>query len=119
MDIAYSLRDEMKNDLEIILYLESYEIAREFYQALCNMRWRKINVLSNEEQVVNKLKGTEPDVCSYTWRTAGAIISEIRCLNYPVNEDYITFYCTGYEGTVTEQVKKCFEKIGWEQYPWD
>ena len=116
--IEYNLEYEMKENSLVIKYLGDQNIAYDFYRALCNMRWRKVGVLSEEEQIIDKLKGIESDYWSCTWRYAGSIIADIRNTHYLTDENYINYYCAGNEGIVTELVKECFEKMGWEPYPW-
>jgi isochorismate hydrolase len=116
MDI--SLEEDMKASPEIIAYCADEGIAADFYRALCNMRWRKVNLRPDDEKIIDRLKGEEPDVWSCSWRYAGGIIADIRNDHHGKSEDYMDFYCAGEEGTVTPLVKECFEKLGWEQYPW-
>ena len=119
MDIEISdLSRDMAADPEIISLLEDDEIARDFYRALCNMRWRKRIVLTNEEQVIDKLKGIEAGVWSCTWRTAGAIIADIRHANYDTGENYMDFYCSGNESYISELVYENFDRLGWDPLPW-
>jgi len=119
MDIKYSLHREMLKDSTVISYLGDETIARTFYSALCNMQWAKIKDMPQDELIVNVLKGTHLDVCSYSWRSAGAIIAEIRSAHYNVDEDYMDFYCLGNEGHVTDLVKECFRRMGWKAVAYD
>jgi hypothetical protein len=114
-----NLEEEMAADAIVIQYLKDKEIAYQFYAALCNMRWKKINALTPEEQIIDKLKGVSRDIWSCTWRHSGAIIAEIRNANYNTTEDYMDFYCSGSEGVVTYIVEECFERMGWKPYPYD
>ena len=113
------MEHDIKNSHEVITLCKNHDIAVEFYQALCNMRWRKIPSLPPDELVVEKLKGNEPDVWSCSWRFAGAIIADIRNSHHSTREDYMDFYCSGNEGTVTDTVRDCFKNLGWEPYPWE
>ena len=112
------LYDDICNNKEIITHFENDDIAVQFYSALCNMRWRKDNFLSDDEKIINKLKGTEPDVWSCSWRTAAGCIANIRNDHYNKNEDYGDFYCRGDEGNITPLVLECFGRMGWIPYPW-
>jgi hypothetical protein len=103
----------MKADSEVISYLRDRDIAIEFYAALCNTTWKKVNHISKEEQVIEKLKGIDSSIWDCSWRYAGGIIAEIRDTNYKTEEDYVDFYCNGNEGTITERVRKCFWNMGW------
>lgn len=116
MDI--SLEKDMKADPQIVSLCGEEEVARDFYRALCNMRWRKLDHRAEDEQIVDKLKGEEPDVWSCSWRYAGGIIADIRNDHHGKSEDYMDFYCSGDEGKVTELVDGHFERLGWKQYPW-
>jgi hypothetical protein len=118
MDIDRNLEDEMKRDKILIDHLRDNALANEFYSALCNTRWRLIVEKSEDIRIIDKLKGEEPGVWSCSWRYAGGIIAEIRSDHHGVNENYIDFYCLGNEGEVSELVRECFERMGWEPYPW-
>lgn len=83
------LKERIQDDLDF---------ATDVYAALCNMRWKR---------------GKEIYSCS--WRYAGGLVAEIR----DGGESYMDFYCSGNEGTVTEEVKTIFGKLGWEPYPWE
>jgi len=119
MDITYNLEVEMAGDAIVITYLKDRDIAVQFYSALCNMRWRKINALPDDQRIIEKLKGIDSNIWSCSWRFAGGIIADIRNSNYNTNEDYIHFYCSGNEGDVSDIVKECFKRMGWEPCPWD
>jgi len=113
------LAEDMNNDAIVIAYLSSEDVAKEFYSALCNRRWKKINHLPEDELIIEKLKGVDSSVWSCSWRTSGSIIAKIRNTHYYTDEDYISFYWGGNEGIVSDKVKECFERMGWELYPWD
>jgi len=112
------LAQDMANDDVVIAYLKDEAIAIEFYAALCNMQWEKIEKLPDDERIVEKLKGVNSDVWSCSWRSAGGIIADIRSANYNVKEDYMDFYCSGNEGHISDTVKECFERMGWVPKPW-
>ena len=117
MDV--SLETEMKADAIVIAYLQDVEVAKNFYRALSNMRWRKIIVARDaHKQTIAKLKGEELGVWSCSWRYAAGVIADIRNTHYNTTEDYMDFYCSGSEGEVTSPVKECFNRMGWEPYPW-
>ena len=117
--MAVSLEEDIKSCLKIIAYCADDDIARDFYRALCNMRWRKKNYRTNDEKIIDKLKGDEPDVWSCTWRYAGGIIASIRNTHHGKRESYIDFYCSGREGDVSPLVNEMFDELGWQQYPWE
>jgi hypothetical protein len=88
--------------------------AQNIYAALCNQDWQK-------NEVWPLLKG-EHWGCS--WRYAGGIVADMR-----EQGDYIDWYCSGIrgeqgidyeppltfvsEGTVTEEIREDFFKLGW------
>ena len=101
---------------------ESY--AQNIYASLCNQEWQKNDVWP-------LLKGTTYG-CS--WRYAGGIVADM------VEEgDYIDWYCSGIkggdfpdaidvpyeqkkfvpEGTVTDEIREDFFKLGWIPVPFD
>ena len=109
------LESEMKRDKIVLALVEDDAISTDFYRALCNMEWRKRGFISEEERTIYRLKGyRDLDVWSCSWRHAGAIIAELRNMHYNKTEDYMDFYCAGGEGTVTNLVKECFNRMGWE-----
>jgi hypothetical protein len=114
-----NLETDMMSDTGVIAYCADRATAKEFYSALCNMRWRLINKLPDDERIMNALRGEEPAVWSCSWRYAGGIIADIRNQHYNTAEQYIDFYCSGNEGYVSELVEECLKKLGWEPYPWD
>lgn len=119
MDVICNLEVEMAKDAIVITYLQDRDVAVEFYSALCNMRWQKNNAIPEDQQIIEKLKGIESSIWSCSWRYAGGIIADIRNANYNTKEDYMDFYCSGNEGNVTDLVKECFKRMGWEPYPWE
>lgn len=117
--IPVNLEVEMSNDAIVISYLKDRDTAVEFYSALCNMRWKKINILPDDERIIEKLKGTDSNIWSCTWRYAGGIIADIRNKHYNTKEDYMDFYCSGNEGNVADIVEECFKRMGWVPHPWE
>lgn len=113
MDLGRDLFEEMFKDRIVIEYLKDIEIAKDFYRALCNTKWHTMVPQPDDEKIIRKLKGETYDYCSYSWRTAGGHIAEIRNHNYNTTEDYIDFYCSGGEGTVCPLVQECFSRMGW------
>lgn len=119
MDVERSLDQEMAKDDIVIAYLKDRDVAVEFYSALCNMQWAVINNLPEDEKIIEKLRGTDSHIWSCSWRYAGGIIADIRNAAYNTKEDYMDFYCSGNEGHVSDLVKECFHRMGWEPCPWD
>ena len=88
--------------------------AQNIYAALCNQDWQK-------NEVWPLLKG---ETYSCSWRYAGGIVADMR-----EKGDYIDWYCSGIrgeqgidyeppltfvsEGTVTEEIREDFFKLGW------
>ena len=96
------------------------DYAQNLYAAFCNMQWQRTEtfpILSNE-------------LWSVTWRSAGAIVAEIRGQG-----DYLDWYCSGMggglsyddeitpgyvpESTVTEEIREDLNKLGWHPVPWE
>jgi len=118
MSIEYNppnLEEDMIASKEIVKLLYNDKIADDFYRALCNNQWRKVEDFSDDDQeaqqIIQKLKNQ--DFWSVSWRNAGSIIADIRNKHYNANEDYLDYYCAGYEGTVSKLVEDSFKKIGW------
>ena len=103
----FNLADELANSTEICeKVLSDEEYAKDLYRSLCNMQWLKkelMPVLRNE-------------LWSASWRCAGGIVADLR-----QEGDYMDWYCTGGEGTVTEEIKEDLARLGWEpvEYPDD
>lgn len=115
MDLERDLFEEMCADRIVIEYLKDVEVSRDFYRALCNVDWYLIlPPLPPDEQIMSILRGDKHPHWSCSWRTAGGYIAEIRNKHYNLAEDYMDFYCSGDEGTVTDQVRECFERMGWK-----
>ena len=119
MDIKFDLEEDMSNDKDIISLLNDENIAKEFYAALCNMQWIKKISIPEDEQIIDKLKGDNRKNWSCSWRYAGGIIAGIRNSAYNTNEDYMSFYCSGNEGYVSEMVRTNFARIGWIPQEWE
>jgi hypothetical protein len=77
--------------------------SQNIYAALCN----------------NKFKNKSGTVWSCSWRSAGGLVAGIR-----EEGDYLDWYCSGIayevlpegfvlEQTITEEIQKDFESIGW------
>jgi len=80
--------------------MSDLDYAKDVYRALCNMRWKKLGSKA---------------LYSCSWRYAGGMVAEIRS----VNEDYLNFYCSNNEGTVTTEVEKDMAELEWLPVPWD
>ena len=119
MDLMPDLERDMIADRIIITHLENKELAREFYAAMCNMRWEKIDERDRDQKIIDKLKGINSNIWSISWRGSGRVIAGLRNMFYNTTEDYIDFYCGGNEGLVSPLVEECFNRIGWKQCPWE
>ena len=96
----FNLADDLANSTEIcekVLHDEEY--AKDLYRALCNMQWRK-------REIMPLLRN---ELWSASWRCAGGIVADLR-----QEGDYLDWYCSGREGTVTEEIQKDLDKLGWE-----
>jgi hypothetical protein len=91
---------EFESDINNLYYkLLNDDYAKDLYRALCNMRWKKYGFA---------------ELYSCSWRYAGGLIATIR----NKGEDYMTFYLSGHEGNVTDEIKDDLKKLGWKQDPW-
>lgn len=112
-----NLEYEMEHDPIIIALISDIEIAKDFYRALCNMQWLANPIGPDDEVIVSRLKG-EDNLWSCSWRSAGGIIADIRTKHYNVRENYLTYYCSGDEGMISDTVKECFYRMGWTPKEW-
>jgi len=102
--VDYSLEDELKNSTTIcVKALSDKQYAADLYRALCNMQWRK-------REVMPLLRN---ELWSCSWRYAGGIVADI-CQE----GDYMDFYCIGGEGTVNSEIEKDLLELGWEPVEW-
>lgn len=114
MDLERDLYEEMRKDEIVVAYLKDIEVARDFYRALCNVYWYpQVEPIPEDEQIIKALKGESPTYWSCSWRTAGGYIAEIRNAHYNTTENYMDYYCSGDEGTITGLVEECFDRMGW------
>lgn len=88
----YNLEDDLHNSQKIKHFVKKRENALRLYSALCNVDWYKNNVMW---------------ACS--WRTAGAIVAELR----NKNECYLDYYCRGDEGEIHPDVQEILFELGW------
>jgi hypothetical protein len=88
------------SDIEkLIPKLMDDKYAKNFYRALCNMRWKKYGY---------------PKSYSCSFRYAGGLVARLR----DRGETYMDFYLSGDEGKVTEEISKDLHKLGWKECPW-
>lgn len=89
-----SLEQDLNDSIFIHQKLLDPTYADELYAALCNTDWEYED-------------GSEY-ACS--WRYAGGIIAKILGRG----EDYMSYYCNGNEGHITERIAKDLKILGWE-----
>lgn len=99
--------------------------AQNVYAALCNMRWQPAEVMPI----------LTDQYWSCSWRSAGGIVADFRNGFEDVNEDYMSWYCSGIgdglgngdadrtrgyvpEGTVTDEIRADFASLGWAPSAW-
>jgi hypothetical protein len=86
------------NTEKIVKKLRARSFSENLYSAMCNKIWVK--------------EGLE---YTLSWRTAGAVVAELRDLG----EDYMAYYCGGKEGHVTEEVKLLMAEMGFTPREWE
>ena len=96
--------------------------AQNIYAAMCNIRWQKLDAFPI----------LKDEYWSCSWRSAGGIVADML-----EKGDYIDWYCSGIgneesgyglsskrangyvpEGTVTEEIREDFQKLGWTPSEW-
>jgi hypothetical protein len=126
-----------ENDLEYDLRTTEWILAKSrasdsyaqnIYAAMCNMRWQRLDVFPI----------LKDEFWSASWRSAGGIVADML-----QQGDYIDWYCSGMgglngaydpdsetfdvwqartkyvpEGTVTEEIRADFQKLGWIPSEW-
>ena len=98
------LIDRVKNSSFLGRFIDD-SFAQNFYAAFCNMEYTVDDI---------------DVVASYSWRSSGGIVAEIRSLVNILNEDYMDWYCSGMcvsggfvsEGTLTKEIESCLRQIG-------
>jgi hypothetical protein len=77
------------------------DYAKALYAAMCNMGWQQMDVFPI----------LTDEYWSTSWRTAGGIVADLRG-----EGDYMSWYCSGNEGTVREDIQADLAKLGWQPY---
>lgn len=117
----YDLRSDMNRSDAIVKLVEDDKFAGELYAALCNMQWKKIE--NTVDGLHTELVTDDNDYWSCTWRTAGGIVADLREAHLrKINEElecYMSWYCSGNEGFVSDNVKEALGKLGWEPVEWE
>lgn len=111
------LYEDINANAKIMQKLQDNRYAQNVYAALCNMRWQPAEVWPVLQD--------EYWTCS--WRSAGGLVSDLR----GQGEDYMDWYCSGIsngdadgreryvsEGTVTDEIREDFGRLGWHSSPW-
>jgi hypothetical protein len=104
----YLYNDQLIDRVKTSSFLGRFKddaFAQNFYAAFCN----------NEFDVDGG-----PTIASYSWRTSGGIVAEIRDLVGISGEDYLDWYCSGmssvegfvHEDCVTDEIRDCLKEIG-------
>ena len=102
--VEFDLEDELKNSTVVCTkVLACSEYATDLYRALCNMQWQKVEVMP---MLRNEL-------WSCSWRYAGGIVADIR-----QEGDYLDWYCSGGEGTVSDEIAWDLHDLGWKPVEW-
>jgi hypothetical protein len=125
-------KDNLEYDLRSTIWILEKARAQDYYAqniyaAMCNMRWQRVGMWP----------ALKDQYWSCSWRSAGGIVADMLGKG-----DYIDWYCsgmgglnrefdgdetneqwrarTGYvpEGTVTEEIRKDFQILGWVPSEW-
>lgn len=83
----------------------SREDAEDAYRCLCNVIWVPMDskFTSYEDCDFDMEKSF-----SMSWRSAGQEVADLR----GEGEDYIDFYCSGREGSITDEIKEAMKVVG-------
>ena len=117
----YDLEAELAQSAMIGVKVKDDRYAQNLYAAMCNMQWRKHEVLPILKE----------DLWHCSWRYAGGIVASLRG-----EGDYLSWYCSGIggglgngdedgtkgyvsEGIVTDEIKADLATLGWHPVPWD
>ena len=86
----------------------SREDAEDVYRALCNVVWVGLDHPAKTYSEAFPVEPYGDGVAALSWRSAGAMVAQLR----GEGEDYMDFYFSGKEGTVTEEIRKTLEEKG-------
>lgn len=120
---ARCLDDDLRVDATVTAHIHDKAFATDLYRALCNNLFvHKENAArhspehSGDAEIV--IKGCLAWGCS--WRRAGEIVAQLRAQSDPAfaNEDYLDYYCSGGESTVTDDVRALLVARGWTIHPY-
>lgn len=93
------LAEELAQDPGILHCVKDDAYAHKLYSALCNTEWQP-------DDVMDILKDA---TWSSSWRSTGGIIAELRSCR----EDYMDWYCSGFEGYVHPDIRADLKRLGW------
>lgn len=121
----YDLVSDMTLCPEIIAAVEYNAFAKRLNAALCNRMWFKIT--PDQQGVFDRLKTRiDRDKMEYneywsaSWRSVGGIIATLRepYLRRVGKqlEDYMSWYCSGSEGFLFDDVRDILNKINWYSF---
>lgn len=93
------LAEDLHADLDIRAKMQNPAYAHKMYAALCNTKWQPAEVMD----ILKELTWQS------SWRSTGGIVAELR----DCGEDYLDWYCSGYEGYVHPDIRADLKRIGW------
>ena len=125
------LEQDIWRDDEILNKIRTRDdYAQNLYAAFCNMRWCPRETFPAIRQ------DPKQDLWSRSWRSSGGLIAEFQG-----HGGYMDWYCSGMgglatydekegdkymtehkyvpEGTITEEVEKDLNRLGWFPVPWE
>lgn len=119
------LEADLEQSEDIRTLVGDDEFARELYSALCNLQWtsKAIDFDAYYKDRMNELlaegrKYTFDDSWSASWRSSGGIVADLRNRYHNTSESYMDWYCSGFEGEVSDRLVEELDKIGWVPRPW-
>lgn len=92
----YKFENDVSNDVDLLNLIMDETFAKNLYASLCNVIWKK-----DHEEVL------------MSWRSAGDLVARLRNARGGLNESYMDYYCSGYEGVVFADVKEVLTNLGW------
>ena len=93
------LAEDLHADLDIRAKMQNPAYAHKMYAALCNTKWQPTDVIDILKE----------RTWQSSWRSTGGIVAELR----DCDENYLDWYCSGYEGYVHPEVRADLKRIGW------
>lgn len=91
--------------------------ASQLYSALCNIKWFKTN-LKSDDDVIDALKGKD-NSWSCSFRYAAGLVADIRNdVIYGNDEDYMDWYCSGPAGLVSQEIEIILLAMNWKHQKW-